>query len=340
MNEAIIFPRIDLVRPKAALAGGEVELEGEFLGPVDSAKPTVHCDGDRADLLMCRPTRLRFRLPEGAITGAVEVRRPGGGGTAIGLRVGRELSDGLHMVTNPVLSPSGMIFATISGPRGKAMPVSVVRVSQTGQGTPFVSGILNATGLAMNPEGELFVSSRAEGNVYKVDAGGEFSLYAGGMGTATGMAFDRHGNLYVGDRSGTIFKIDPDRRIFVFATLEPSVSAYHLAFSPDGALFVTGPTLSPNEAIWAIDLQGQAHLWYRGLGRAQGLAFDPEGRLCVAACLHGERGLIRFEMADRPELAVAAPNLVGVAFSPQGRTVLATQDRVYDFEEQESAAVE
>ncbi len=43
------------------------------------------------------------------------------------------------------------------------------------------------------------------------------------------------------DRSGTIFKIARDRQIFVFATLEPSVSAYHIAFGPHGDMFVTRP---------------------------------------------------------------------------------------------------
>jgi hypothetical protein len=71
------------------------------------------------------------------------------------------------------------------------------------------------------------------------------------MGIATGIAFDRDGNLFVGDRSGTIFKVGPDRRrrrsgdwqrlaaapadreIFVYATLEPSIAAYHLAFNDE-----------------------------------------------------------------------------------------------------------
>ena len=69
-------------------------------------------------------------------------------------------------------------------------------------------GILNATGLAFSPEGDLFVTSRAEGNVYRIDGAGESTLYAEGMGVATGAAFDGKGNLFVGDRSGTIFKID------------------------------------------------------------------------------------------------------------------------------------
>src|SRR6185437_12906102 len=55
-------------------------------------------------------------------------------------------------------------------------------------------------------------------------------------------------NLYVGDRSGTIFKIARDRQTFVFSTLEPSVSAYHLAFAPDQSLYVTGPTTSSYDA--------------------------------------------------------------------------------------------
>ncbi len=70
---------------------------------------------------------------------------------------------------------------------------------------------------------------------------GTMTTYAEGMGVATGIAFDRNQNLYVGDRSGTIFKIGRDQQVFVFATLEPSVSAYHLAFGPQGDLFVTGP---------------------------------------------------------------------------------------------------
>ena len=61
------------------------------------------------------------------------------------------------------------------------------------------------------------------------------------MGIATGIAFDRDGNLYVGDRSGSIFKISPSKEIFVFATLEPSIAAYHLAFGFDDYLYVTGP---------------------------------------------------------------------------------------------------
>jgi hypothetical protein len=116
----------------------------------------------------------------------------------------------LHPVTNPAVSRSGMIYATISGQRGKQTPVSIVRVSPDGRGTPFVTGILNATGLAFNPDGDLFVTSRAEGNVYRIDEAGEPPSTPRAWAWPPELAFDAAGNLFVGDRSGTIFKIDPE----------------------------------------------------------------------------------------------------------------------------------
>ncbi len=328
-------PRIDGIVPAVALPWGEVELTGAYLGPDTSGAapiglPVVLVDGHPTQVLMSRASRLALRVPGDAGTGLVQVQNGAGLSNAAPLRVARELSGELHPVTNPAVSRSGMIYATISGPRGKMMPVSVVRVSTDGRGTAFVTGILNATGLAFNRDGDLFVTSRAEGNVYRVDAAGESTVYAEGMGVATGAAFDAEDNLFVGDRSGTIFKIDTERRIFVHTTLEPSVSAYHLAIDGTGNLLVTGPTLSSNDAIWSIDPQGEARVWHRGLGRPQGLALDSEGNVYVAAHLHGRRGLVRITPSGNAELAVAGSNLVGVAFSPLGTTVLATHQAVYD----------
>jgi sugar lactone lactonase YvrE len=329
-QSAEALPRIDDVIPAAALPLGEVELAGAHLGPDSSAPPTVMVDGFPAHVAMSRASRLAFQVPEEAATCLIEVRTAAGSSNTAPLRVARQLTDGLHPVTSPAVSRSGMIYATISGPRGKQTPVSVVRVSPAGHGTPFVSGILNATGLAISPDDELYVSSRAEGNVYRVDSTGDYSVYAEGMGVATGIAFDAEGNLYVGDRSGTIFKISPDRKIFVHATLEPSVAAYHMAVTADGTLFVTAPTLSSNEAIWVIEPNGDARTWFRGLGRPQGLALASDGSVYLAACLHGRRGLVRVTPQGEASLVLSGINLVGVAFSPLGTTILTTQEAVYD----------
>ena len=330
--ETLPSPRVDGISPAASLPQGEIQLSGANLGPNGSGLPVVLVDGQLSHVLMSRPDRIALRVPEDVSTGLVSVRNNSHTSNTVSLSVAHQLSDGLHPVTSPAVSRSGMIYATISGPRGKQTPVSVVRVSPDGRGTPFVTGILNATGLAFNPAGELFITSRAEGNVYRVDAAGEPALYAEGMGVATGAAFDMEGNLFVGDRSGTIFKINPERQIFVYATLEPSVAAYHLAVDRSGNLFVTGPSLSSNDAIWMVDPHGDASVWYRGLGRPQGLALDKSGDIYVAACLHGRRGLVRVTKTGEASLVVAGNNLVGVAFSPLGTTILATNEAVFEVE--------
>jgi outer membrane protein assembly factor BamB len=74
------------------------------------------------------------------------------------------------------------------------------------------------------------------------------------MGVATGAAFDADGNLFVGDRSGTIFKIDIRREIFVHATLEPSAAAYHLAVNAEKHFVYTENNLLGAHA--AADRQG------------------------------------------------------------------------------------
>jgi len=149
------------------------------------------------------------------------------------------------------------------------------------------------------------------------------------MGVASGMAFDREHNLYVGDRSGTIFKISPTRQIFVFATLEPSIAAYHLSVAPDGYLYVTGPTTSSFDCVYRISHEGEVETFYRGLGRPQGMAFDDEGNLYVAASISGRKGVVRISPAGQADLFLSGPGIVGVAFTPSKSMVVATTNAIY-----------
>jgi sugar lactone lactonase YvrE len=133
----------------------------------------------------------------------------------------------------------------------------------------------------------------------------------------------------VGDRSGTIFKIGPDRQIFVFATIEPSIAAFHLAFGRDGYLYVTGPTTSSFDSVYRVSHAGEVEIYYRGLGRPQGLAFDEEGRLYVAASIGGRKGVVRISPDGRADQFLSGPGIVGLAFTPSRALVVATGNALY-----------
>jgi len=244
--------------------------------------------------------------------------------------VGVQIADGLHPIANPAVDSHGNIYATFSGSRGQKTPVSVFQVeAATGQNAPFVSELMNASGLAIDHDDVLYVSSRQEGNVYRVSSAGNSAIYVEGMGVATGIVFDPDGNLYVGDRSGTIFKVSRQRQIYVFATLESSISAYHLAFGPDKYLYVTGPTTSSFDCVHRISPAGEVEVFYRGLGRPQGMAFDAENNLYVASSFRGRRGVARITPDKNAELFLSGPGIVGVAFAPGKNLILATSNALY-----------
>jgi sugar lactone lactonase YvrE len=269
------------------------------------------------------------RVPEGATSGLVVVSTNNTSSNGFELSVAIPMAENLHPVANPALDPEGNVYVTFSGSRGQKVPVSIYKIDANYNVKPFLTEMMNATGIAFDRAGQMYVSSRFDGTVYRVAPNGTMSAYAQGMGVATGIAFDAQENLYVGDRSGTIFKIARDRQIFVFATLEPSVSAYHLAFGPGGDLYVTGPTTSSFDAVYRVNTQGEVAVFYRGLGRPQGLAFDAEANLYLAASLAGRRGIVKITPSGEASLAVAGPNLVGLAFAPGGSAVLATNNAVH-----------
>ena len=269
------------------------------------------------------------RVPEGATAGELVVESGELSSDSWACDIGVLIAEGLHPVANPAVDGFGNIYSTFSGSRGQKVPVAVYKIDLNYNMKPFINELMNATAMAFDPQGMLHVSSRYDGFVYQVTPNGNMSVFVEGMGVATGIAFDGDQNLYVGDRSGTIFKISPDRQIFVFATLEPSIAAYHLAFGPDGYLYVTGPTTSSFDAVHRISNNGEVEVFYRGLGRPQGLAFDEEGRLYVAASISGRKGVVRIYPDRRADLFLSGPGIVGLAFTPSRAIVVATTNALY-----------
>jgi hypothetical protein len=320
-------PQISQVTPPAAIAGGELQIRGK--GFAKSERPRVTIGEVGAPIIIGSDSFVIARVPEGATAGELVIESGGGSSDSWACDVGVLIAESLHPVTSPAIDSFGNIYTTFSGSRGQKVPVAVYRIDLNFNMKPFINDLMNATAMAFDTQGMLHISSRYDGFVYQVTPNGNMSVFVEGMGVATGLAFDGIGNLYVGDRSGTIFKISPTRQIFVFATLEPSISAYHLAFGPDDYLYVTGPTTSSFDAVYRISHEGEVEVFYRGLGRPQGMAFDEEGRLYVAASISGRKGVVRIYPDKRADLFLTGPGIVGLAFSPSRAMVVATTNALY-----------
>ena len=320
-------PQIAQVTPHAAIAGGELQIRGKGFAKADRPRVTI---GDvAASIVIGSDSFIIARVPEGATAGELVIETGDQASESWACDVGVLIAESLHPVTSPAVDSFGNIYTTFSGSRGQKVPVAVYKVDLNFTMKPFINDLMNATALAVDAEGTLYISSRYDGVIYQVTPNGSMSTYVEGMGVATGIAFDGQQNLYVGDRSGTIFKISPNRQIFVFATLEPSIAAYHLAFGEGDNLYVTGPTTSSFDSVYRISEHGEVEVFYRGLGRPQGLAFDDQNRLYVAASLSGRKGIVRITPDKRADLFVSGPGIVGLAFTPSRSMVISTTNALY-----------
>jgi hypothetical protein len=324
-------PQIAQVSPPAAIAGGEFQIRGRGFA-AKTSRPRVVFGDIEAPVVIGSDSFIIARVPENASVGELVIDDGGLTSQAWTCEIGLPVADSVHPVANPAVDAAGNIFTTFSGSRGQKTPVSVYKIDLNFEVKPFLSDLMNATGLAFDREGLLHISSRYDGVVYQVTPTGNMSVYVEGMGVATGIAFDGEENLYVGDRQGTVFKISRSRQIYVFATVEPSIAAYHLAFGPDNYLYLTGPTTSSFDSVYRVAPTGEVEIFYRGLGRPQGLAFDAEDRLYVAASLGGRPGVVRFGADRQPELFLSGPNIVGLAFTPSRSLIVATNGALYRVE--------
>src|SRR5262245_34526496 len=320
---------ITRITPLQAIEGGRIDIEGEGFVVDGPTLPDVRIGNASARVVYASPSRLSAIVPAGLDTGRAPVRIEGVAGATAFIDIAGPFAAGLHQVDNPIFDRHGNLYVTFSGTRGQQVPVSIFRVTPNGTRETFSSGIVNPTSMAIDPEDRLYVSSRFEGTVYRVATDGSVETFATDLGVACGLAFAPDGTLFVGDRSGTVFRVDRAGRAETFATLPPSVAAFHLARGPDGALYVTGPTLSSYDVLYRIDADGKMTPRYARFGRPQGLAFDESGTLFVIEALAGSSGLYRIPPEGEPELVLAGSGLVGVAFDHHGVVVVASNETAY-----------
>ncbi len=317
--------------PARAIPGGRVAIEaGPHPFTVDPF-PRVRIGGEDARLSAASSHRLMAVVPTTVAGGSLPVLVGEDDESAGTIEVGALLASELHQVDSPTFDRDGNLYATSSGTRGQAVPVSVFRVRHDGTREAFASGIVNATSLAFDPFGELCVTSRYDGTVYRVKRGGTIEKVASDLGVACGLAFTPDGTMYVGDRTGTLFRVNAAGRVIPFATLPPSVAAFHVAIGPDESIYVSGPTLSSRDVVFRVDRRGEISVFADGFGRPQGLAVDAEGTLHVVEALAGASGVYRVRSGKPRELVVAGDGLIGLAFHPERGAAVASSEAVYLF---------
>lgn len=110
---------------------------------------------------------------------------------------------------------------------------SIVEFAQcSGSGTPVISGITSAGGLAFDHSGDLYYIDQA-GGVYKCQGISHCKLFATGFGLAVSLNFDANDrHLWVADATGYLDAVDPQTGEIESQTISVDGDPYGIAPSP------------------------------------------------------------------------------------------------------------
>ncbi|MEW9123664.1 MAG: NHL repeat-containing protein [Thermotaleaceae bacterium] len=138
-------------------------------------------------------------------------------------------------------------------------------------------GFQSPTGIAVDNDGNLYVTNWSGSTVTKVDTEGNYSVFADGMGSPAGLDFDKDGNLYISDYSkDVIYKVTPDGEKIIFA--QGLYTPTGITFNQAGELLVANR--GSNEIV-KVDGEGNSEVIVGEMRTPVGVVEDLDGNLYV-----------------------------------------------------------
>jgi sugar lactone lactonase YvrE len=152
------------------------------------------------------------------------------------------------------ITPAGAVsvFALVQSPSGLAADGqgnlfvtsyvcpggALYKITAAGVVSQYGTGLCHPDGVAIGPNGDLFVGDRGTQRIMRVPAaGGAASVFATGVGIPLGVAFDQTGTLFVADyNTGTISSVHPNGVVNPFANGLTNPAG--LAFDQQNRLYV------------------------------------------------------------------------------------------------------
>ena len=159
-------------------------IRGSGLAPRVGPRPNVYFGEADAGLMLVTENRVIVRVPDGASDGTVRVANGNGESAPHPVSIGLQIADNLHPIGNPAVDLEGNIYVTFSGPRGEPVPVSLYKVTANYNVKPFVTTLVNPSGLALDRFSNLYVSCRHDGTIHKITPEGRAEQWIEGMGIA------------------------------------------------------------------------------------------------------------------------------------------------------------
>ena len=172
----------------------------------------------------------------------------------------------------------------VVGESAPGFPSRVSIYTLSGERSTFAAGLDLASGVAVGPDGSIYVAETGGGRILRFGPDGSEEVFADDLATPQALCITPEGTLYVvvgnaweqevpavGDsvakinRSGTV------------SFVTEALGAAALAIGPDGSVYVAA-----GGRVLRIEPTGAVGTFASGFESARGLAFDSEGNLYVA----------------------------------------------------------